>query len=248
MKALIDGDIVCYSCAAYNENFGWAACVNDMDDMLDRIMKTTNSDTYSMYLTGDHNFRYDINPEYKANRKDKVDPKYRQDAKAYLIEIYGAILCDGIEADDNLGAHSGEDTVICSIDKDLLQIPGDHYNWRKDIFTAVSKLDGLRHFYRQLLMGDRTDNIFGVKGIGEVKSERMLQGTETELEMFEIVQAAYSDDDRLMMNGNCLWITRKEYKIWTYEVEERGLPIDTSKYRLDVGNGPGPLEVQDMAS
>lgn len=214
MKALIDADIVCYSCAAFNEEWGWEACVNDMDDMLDRIMKTTNSDTYSLYLTGDHNFRYDINPDYKANRKDKVDPKYRQDAKAYLIEIYGAVLCDGIEADDAMGINSGPDTVICSIDKDLLQIPGLHYNWRKDIFTTVSELDGLRSFYRQLLKGDRTDNIFGVKGIGDVKAARYIDPHETEWEMFQQVQDLYNDDERLLMNAKCLYILREEGRHW----------------------------------
>lgn len=221
MKALIDADIVAFSCAAFNEEWGWDACVNDMDDMLDRIMKTTNSDTYSMYLSGSHNFRYDINPEYKANRKDKVDPKYREDAKAYLIEIYGAILCDGIEADDAMGIAQGEDTIICTIDKDLLQVPGLHYNWRKDIFTTVSELDGLRHFYRQLLMGDRTDNIFGVKGIGEVKSKRYIDPHETEWEMFQQVQDLYGgDDERLLMNGKCLWILREDMKQWDFPSEQ----------------------------
>lgn len=216
MRALIDGDIIAFSCAAFNEEYGWNACVSDMDDMLDRIMKTTNSDSYVIYLSGDHNFRYDINPDYKANRKDKVDPQYRQDAKAYLITEYGAILADGIEADDCLGIDAGEDTIICSIDKDLLQIPGMHYNWRKDTFTTVSELDGLRSFYRQLLMGDRTDNIFGVKGIGEVKSARYIDPHETEWEMFTQVQDLYGDDDRLLMNGQCLYIMREEGRRWAF--------------------------------
>lgn len=221
MKALIDGDIVAFSCAAFNEQWGWEACVNDMDSMLERIMTTTNSDTYTMFLSGSHNFRYDINPNYKANRKDKVDPKYRQDAKAYLIEVYGAVLCDGIEADDGMGIAAGPDTVICSIDKDLLQIPGNHYNWRKDIFTTVSELDGLRSFYRQLLMGDRTDNIFGIKGIGEVKSARYIDPHETEWEMFQQVRDLYNgDDERLLMNGQCLYIMREEGRRWAFPSEQ----------------------------
>jgi 5'-3' exonuclease len=222
VKALIDADIVAFSCSAYNEQWGWDACVNDMDDMLERIMTTTNSDTYTMFLSGSHNFRYDINPEYKANRKDKIDPKYRQDAKAYLIEVYGAILCDGIEADDALGIAQGEDTVICSIDKDLLQVPGNHYNWRKDIFTVVSELDGLRSFYRQLLTGDRTDNIFGIRGIGDVKSARYIDHLETELEMFQVVQDLYNDDARLLMNGQCLYILQQsKEERWHFPSEQQ---------------------------
>src|SRR5712664_3584833 len=96
--------------------------------------------------------------------------------------------------------------VICSLDKDLDQIPGKHYNWRRDEHYFIEPIDGLRLFYRQLLMGDRTDNIFGVKGIGEVKSARIINDLENEEDMFLAVQAMYDTDTRLLMNGQCLKI------------------------------------------
>ncbi len=219
MKALIDGDIVGFSCAIYNENYGWDAARSDIDSLMKRILETAGADSYEVFITGSNNFRYGINPEYKGNRKDKVDPRYRQDANAYLVTEYGGSVTYGFEADDALGIRAtelGTEAIVCSIDKDLLMIPGNHYNWRRNEFTSVSTLDGIRCFYRQLLTGDRTDNLFGVAGIGPVKSARWINDVEDEADMFEIVQTLYADDKRLLMNGQCLWILREENGIWKF--------------------------------
>lgn len=220
MKVLLDADIITFSCAAYNESWGWDACKEDIDNLMRRILETTGATEYTAFISGDNNFRYQINPQYKANRKDKVDPRYRQDSNAYLVTEYGAIVTDGFEADDALGIaqSQAEDgtTIICSIDKDLLMIPGQHYNWRKNEFTNVSVLDGLRRFYRQCITGDRTDNIVGIAGIGPVKSSRLIDDLVDEAEMFQVVQTMYSDDKRLLMNGQCLWILREENKLWEF--------------------------------
>jgi 5'-3' exonuclease len=219
MIALVDGDIIAYSCAAYNEPWGWDECREDIDQLMDRILATTGSDSHQTFISGPDNFRYGINPEYKANRKGKPDPIYRQDANAYLVERYGASVTIGHEADDALGIRGtglGAECIICSIDKDLKQIAGRHYNWRKDEFTLIDPLDGLRFFYRQLLIGDTSDNIVGVRGIGEVKSGRIINDLESEADMFQAVQAMYNDDTRLLMNGQCLWIMKHENNIWEF--------------------------------
>lgn len=191
--------------------------------MMKRILETVGAHDYEIYLTGSNNFRNRINPEYKANREGKVDPRYRQDANAYLVTEYGGSVTDGFEADDALGIRATElmaESIVCSIDKDLLMIPGDHYNWRKNEFTHVTPLDGLRCFYRQLLTGDRTDNIFGVRGLGPVKSAQRINHLEDEADMFQTVQALYNDDTRLLMNGQCLWILREENKLWEFPFVE----------------------------
>lgn len=221
MISLIDADIVSYSCAAFNEEYGWAQCQQDIDDMLTRILETTESDSMQLYISGPENFRYGIYPEYKANRRGKSDPTYRQDANAYLVERFGATVTIGCEADDALGiAGSVPDleTTICSIDKDLKQIPGRHYNWRRDEFDIVSPVDGLRSFYRGLLIGDTADNIRGVDGIGKVKAGRIIDDLENEADMFRAVQALYNDDARLLMNGQCMWLWRYENNIWRFPV------------------------------
>lgn len=223
MHALLDMDIIAFSCAAFNEGFGWEDCREDMDDMIARILETTQSDSYVGYLSGPDNFRYDVNPNYKSNRSNKVDPRYREDAKAYLIERYGAILTIGNEADDELAIAQSEETIICSIDKDLKQCAGRHYNWRKNEFDFVDPVDGLRLFYRQCLTGDSTDGIPGVGGIGAVKSARIINDLEDEIDMFEAVQAIFNDDTRLLMHGRCLKIGQRPDKLWSFpDTTKRG--------------------------
>ena len=67
----------------------------------------------------------------------------------YLVKEYKAEVCDGQEADDALGINQTDQTIICTIDKDLLMIPGQHYNFVKEEFKTVTYLDGLKHFYMQ---------------------------------------------------------------------------------------------------
>jgi DNA polymerase-1 len=239
LKALIDADIVGFSCAAYNAEFSWAACQEDIDQLMKRIIETTDSDSYLAVLTGSNNFRYEIYPEYKANRKDKVKPQYLEDSRAYLITAWGATLTDGYEADDRLGIEQCSEefgtTVICSIDKDLKQIPGYHYNWRKNERSLVSPLEGLRSLYRSLLTGDTTDNISGIGGIGPVKSARAINDLQTELDMYEVCKAMYGPErlEEMHLNAQLLFILRQEGRMWQPPDET----TTNCTYRLQVGTG-----------
>lgn len=218
MIALIDGDIISYSCAIYNENWGWEACREDIDQLVKRVLETVGASDYQMFITGDNNFRYNVDPNYKANRKGKPDPIYRADSNAYLVTEYGADVTDGIEADDAIGIAASaidvDERVICSIDKDLKQIEGHHYNWRRNEHATVTSLGGTQLLYRQLLTGDNADNIPGVGGIGPVKSARIIDSLEDELDMFKAVRAFYKTDERMLQSGRLLYIWRKENDDW----------------------------------
>jgi DNA polymerase I len=184
-----------------------------------RILETTGATEYEGFISGGNNFRYTVFPEYKSNRKGKPDPIYRQDANAYLVGQYGGKVTDGYEADDAIGiaatTEGAGNCIICSIDKDLKTIAGEHYNWRKNEFTSVSELDAKHNFYRQFLTGDSADGIVGIKGLGPVKSSRLIDPLEDEVDMFRTVQALYADDARLLMNGRLLYLLRKEDDDWT---------------------------------
>lgn len=225
MQALVDGDIVCYANAASAELDPVEVAYMRIDQMMHSILDTTGSDTFRVFLSGGSNFRHEIYPEYKANRKDMADPRWRSACKEYLVREWDAEVTDGYEADDALGINQTADTIICTIDKDLDQVPGLHYSWpivrkgnivREGKIYEVSEAEGIRSFYRSLLVGDRTDNIFGVDGIGKVKAAQMIDNLETEEEMFERVAELYQGDmDRLRMNGDCLWIQRQEHQRWS---------------------------------
>ena len=176
---------------------------------------------YLVFLSGpkETNFRYAINPDYKANRIGVPKPKWLAKCKEWLIDEYYATITHGCEADDFLGIYQTADTVICSIDKDLLMIPGAHFNFVTQKFSEVSELDGLKQFYRQMLIGDTSDNIFGIKGIGKVKAGKLIDDIETEEEMHHVVWHLYNDDLRFTMNANCLWIWRQHGETYSKRMD-----------------------------
>jgi hypothetical protein len=104
-------------------------------------------------------------------------------------------------------------TVICSIDKDLLQIPGRHYNFVKKLHSVVTPENGLKFLYMQSLIGDRSDNIIGVAGIGPVKAERALAELLPE-EWYDKCRELYNDDERFHLNMKLLYIWQKPNDSW----------------------------------
>lgn len=246
MRALLDGDIYAFRSASSAENDSLGIAISRVEEMIDKTLSETGADEFSVYLSGDNNFRYQIYPEYKANRT-QPKPRFLKEVKDYLIEKYKAVVSDGCEADDLLGIeqcraidendgcafglYNVPPTIICSIDKDLRQIPGKHYSfeingtinrgprsgesWTRPMeLCEVSEFDGLRSFYTQVLVGDSTDNVKGASGIGAVKAERILAGCNTEQELLEAVQAYFSSEEELLMTGQCLWIFRKPNDRW----------------------------------
>jgi 5'-3' exonuclease len=233
--ALIDGDLVAFRVAASTENETEDIAIWRTSEFMERLLYETNAMGHKCFLSGDNNFRYGINPDYKANRKDLVKPKWLQAIREHLVTVWNASVTDGYEADDAMGIQqvaANGDTCIVSLDKDMLMIPGQHYSWeisgtstlgkqwtRPAEFRQVSPFQGLLHFYKQLLIGDKADNIIGVKGIGPVKAEQALEGCTDEWELFSTVRDMYCDDDRLLMNGRCLWIWQKEDNLWNFPIE-----------------------------
>lgn len=213
--ALIDADIVGYRCSAASENDPEDICLMRTDKLMRDILSETSSDSYLAFLSGPNNFRKEIYPEYKANRKDLVKPKHLPVVRLFLAQEWNANVTDGYEADDALGMYQNEETVVCSIDKDLLMIPGNHYNFVKKEFCSVDELEGLRSFYRSALVGDKSDNIFGVRGIGKVKAAKLIDNLIEERDMYNTVCSLYNDPERLEMNLDCLWIWRNLGERWS---------------------------------
>lgn len=224
MIALIDADLVCFRCAAScKENDPVEAAIERADLLMRDILSATSADEYKSFLTGSGNFRKVINPDYKANRKDQVPPIYLQDVREFLVTEWKSKLGHGLEADDLLGINQTEDTIIASLDKDLRMIPGRHYSWAigtatwsKDAeFKEVSEEEGAKTFWCQMLIGDKTDNIIGVHGLGPKKSDKIVSGLETNDLCLETVLELYEYDyKRFVMNANCLWIKRHEESEW----------------------------------
>ena len=181
-----------------------------------------------MYITGKGNFRYDyaVTAPYKGNRKDLEKPEHLGNIRDYLVTHWGAVVSEGEEADDLLAIRATElgpeGFILASTDKDMLQIPGKHYNITKKTITEVDEFEGLRFFYSQIITGDRADNIIGINGIGPVKANKILEGCVDEAELYDACLKAYYDDGcplleanlRVLENGALAWLRRYEGQVW----------------------------------
>ena len=223
-QVLIDGDPFAYRASFSCADEELEAAIEKVDDLLDQSLNAVlwepEEEDYQVFLTGKGNFRYDIavTYEYKGNRKNTEKPEHLQGVRQHMIDNWDAIVSEGEEADDLIGIWAtsrGNDAIVVSIDKDMLQIPCNHYNPNKNSFKTVTELEGLRFFYSQILTGDSADNIVGLYGVGPVKAKTMLEDCETEEDMYEVCLRAYSgDEDRVVENARLLWLRRHKDQLW----------------------------------
>jgi len=217
MLALIDGDILVYRIGFTTEDVDETIACWRLKDMVDTILLTVGATSFKIFLTEENDpnaLRRKIYPEYKANRQ-QPKPKHYQGLRSYLQTDFAADICTEIEADDALGMTQIPGvSIIVSIDKDLKQIPGDHYNFVTEEFDQVSIEEGLKYFYTQLLTGDSSDNVKGVWKVGPVKARALLQGLSEEQEMFNKVRATYGNDEEMLLNGRVLWIWKQANDDW----------------------------------
>ena len=218
MIALLDGDIYTYRVGYTTEQETLDVALWRLDEMVQSTLDEIDTSEYKMYLTdSENNFRRKIYPEYHANRK-QPKPKWYSELQEHLIVNWKAEIAHGQEADDALGIEqtlnhqrymwTGDRpvSIICSIDKDLKQVPGAHYNFVKKQESHVTKQEGLKYFYTQLLTGDVVDGIKGVEGIGVVKAEKILMACETEESLFDAVAKTY--EQKYLENG---WVLMSLY-------------------------------------
>lgn len=231
MIALLDGDIYCYRVGYTSNEIDFNLARYRIDESIQNTLNDVKADSFYIYLSDSGgNFRLQYCPEYKANRT-QPKPKWLEDLKEHLIVNWKASISFGQEADDALGitqCYYMQKTLdpyastICSIDKDLFQIPGNHYNYVKKEFTYMNSFPALKWFYTQLLTGDVVDNIKGVEGIGKAKAAKILEKAVSEESLFGAVRETYEkfygeEGIPLMLKyGRVLKIRQQEEELWNF--------------------------------
>jgi len=228
--ALIDGDIYAYRYAFKNtQTFDWGDTQSeladldqakaDIDKSFEQLSRELNTVNLIVCLSSMTNFRKQINPNYKANRKSVPKPTLLTDIRKFFIMEYPVKLWDGLEADDVMGilatdkkSSSGK-RIIVSTDKDMLTIPGRVYNPRTKKLRRITKDEADYNFYRQVLMGDPVDNYSGVPRVGPVRADKILQEVALE-EYWEACLSAFlgvglTEEDALL-NARMARILRVE--------------------------------------
>lgn len=145
-----------------------------------RVLMDSGCLQYVAFLTaGSH--RYSFYPEYKANRKKLEKPRFLKELTAYAIETLGFCRVDGYEADDLVNMckeQLGDNTLIVHTDKDLDQIPGNHFNYKKPEFYDVSEDTAQLNLWTQVITGDSIDNIKGIPGKGSAFAAKVFKQDE----------------------------------------------------------------------
>ena len=220
MHVLIDGDIIGYRIGFSTEEENEKIVVSRVATFIETMLwEDLDAETYQGYLTGSGNFRNDIarTAPYKGNRT-APKPKHLQFIRDYLVSAWGFEISEGQEADDSIAiAHvaNNYESIIASIDKDFLQLRGNHWNFVKKEMTVVTDEEALLNFYRQVLTGDRVDNIIGLKGIGPVKADKILAHCESAADMyFACVEAYGGEESRVIENCRLLWLRREANQLW----------------------------------
>ncbi len=202
---LVDGNNLLfrsYYATAYNGNFmnnskGFPTnALFGFVNMINKIVTEENPVYMLVAFDKGKTFRHEKYTEYKGGRGETPDelkkqfPVAKELLTAMGIKYYEI---DNYEADDIIGTFShmcdndpNYQGLIISSDKDLLQLISDevemkllkskdYIRYNKESFKEEWGIDPIKVVDLKALMGDASDNIPGVKGVGEKTALKLLQ-------------------------------------------------------------------------
>lgn len=252
MQPLYDGDILLYEIgfgAEIRQGVVGGSLLSNQMDILFKRMEEINATVGAtkepiLYFSSPINFRNEIAKQRGYKKRQNVKPKGYLSFKEYLKKAFESYEVEGLEADDLLAIEQTkrpEETIICSRDKDLWQVPGWHYSWEmhnqprrgpekvsKLGFLSLNKRGriygaGDSLLYAQMLVGDVIDTVPGLKGTGHKKAYNALNGATTRKELFERTKELYDK-----VHPNCALEKMKEQAQLVFlirKLDERGKPV-----------------------
>lgn len=235
----IDADMLCYV-AGGKEGTTVNTSRTIVYNMTEKFRVASASEFVLQHLTASGSLKGDrvlLPIGYQAQRKNSRRPENWQ----YLRDWFPTVNSTAFktmqwfdrEADDGFGWvwTSRPNDVICTRDKDMQMIPGNHLVWDTCELIYVDpdayeflhgdKVYGYKWFLLQLLMGDAADGIRGLgpgvwapRGVGPATANKFLKGTtckeEGIQEVIQLYEAAFGDEwaDELAQQCMLLWIRR----------------------------------------
>jgi hypothetical protein len=199
---------------------------------LDKILDMTGCQDYELHFTyGKESFRYKLYPEYKMNRKYIRRPMYLVEAKDWFVNNDKGVKHTYIEADDAvvwLKRNYPEKYILCCVDKDVYNaVEGHHFNYyesgkfNKNMhWVDTLKEDAEMWPYMQAIIGDKSDNIIGLHGIGPAKVKKLItKGGDYREQLIK----AFEDNGKTVQDAllNLALVTCGENKIMKGYFDER---------------------------
>ena len=179
--SLIDADSLVYSSSKETIE----ESISIIDEKILNILKETNCEYFCLFISKGKYFRHEISKQtYKQNRGKYGTPLlWLKTLKSYIQDKYKANSMNLVEADDLISYWYWKTEfkpILCAIDKDLINsIPGRHFNYTyklgekdnpdsliKGSWIDVSIEDCKQFQLYQLIYGDSTDCVSGLKGNG----------------------------------------------------------------------------------
>lgn len=204
---IVDGDAVAWACCHADRDHH-AIAVNKVrgyrrDLSADRVIVCC-SDPARRY------FRHDLFDGYKPDRS--AVPEVLPHIVAALHDEFRVRTLPGLEGDDVMGilgtwpGMQGE-RIMVARDKDLLGIPGWHYDPHRRTRTVQSEDAANWHHLWQAIVGDGIDGYKGLPGVGPDRVKRILPAPEPGTDWYRrawvnLVLAfkakGFADDDALL--------------------------------------------------
>ena len=261
---LVDGNNLLfrsYYATAYNGNFmknskGFPTnALFGFSNMMNKIILEEKPTYILVAFDKGKTFRHEKYNEYKAGRIEMPDELRLQFPIAKkLLELMGIKYyeIENYEADDIIGTFSKfcDNTkytgTIISSDKDLLQLitdsvdikllkSKDYIRYNPESFYEEYKIKPINIIDLKSLMGDSSDNIKGVKGIGEKTALKLLQEYKTLNGIYENIDKISGKTKEKLIDGkNDAYISYELATIVTNVPIE--ISIDDIKYK---GNQAG---------
>lgn len=180
--ALIDADSILYIAGWDKDKKGYIEDFNlifkQSDSIVSNILIKTKATNYLAFLSPSQSFRKKEFESYKSNRNNLVRPGHIHLLKEYLINKWGFIKLESLEADDavNICKNLISDSVICSPDKDVLHLEGEHYNYKTDDWISTNAITSIRYFWEDMITGQPGDGVKGLVGKGKAHVKKIFDG------------------------------------------------------------------------
>ena len=165
-------------------------CIEYAKQKLQKILDLTGCQSYELHFTGGkrNSFRYQFYKDYKANRTTRT-PLFLRETKQYFADFKDNWIHDYVEADDvvvYLKNKYPDKYILCCVDKDVYNaVEGTHFNYYESMrfnknmsFVTTSSEHAKMWPYKQAIMGDKSDNIIGINGIGPKKVEKYIDSVD----------------------------------------------------------------------